>query len=123
MPLLATQTYYLSSKFMNFKNVLPNNESFDKEINFERFCLGRKHINLRFTVYTLEFLDMEVMMFYHHILPIIDYEYQESICRWVTSNKETFVHLLQLDPERGYSLVDSWDVRVDICTFKHMWRK
>lgn len=114
MPLFTTHTYYFSSKFMSFKKFfVPNDGSFEKETHFEEYCLVKRTIGLRCSVYTLEFLDKKIMMFYHKILPIVDYRYQGNIYRWVREKKyktEKYLFtLLQLGPERGYSMVDSWD--------------
>lgn len=115
MPLLETETHFFSSKFISVRRffVPKKEEPFDKKVHYYNYCIIKKRLGFECSILTLEFLDHTVYAFFHHVMPVVDYEYRGVVYRYVHHNKYTpgyFKYsLLQLGPGRGYSLVDSWD--------------
>lgn len=119
LPLIESHTRPFSSKFLSIRRYVKPIEvdgleqGFDKDKHYYDSCVIKKRIGLECSIYTLQFLNEQVLVFYHNVMPIIDYEYHGIVYRWVYQNKYTFgkfkFTLLQLGSQRGYSIVDSWD--------------
>lgn len=114
IPLFETTAHHFSSKFISVKKFkAPEKGAFDRKVHFDEYCTVRKYSGLECNRYVLQFADERVVVFYHTLMPIVDYEYNGIVYRWVHQNKYTLEKfrftLLQLGPERSYSMVDSWD--------------
>lgn len=118
LPLLETSSHFFSRKFVTIRKfIIPKGEEpFDIKKHYYDFCVVKRWNGFKCNTLVLEFLNEKVVVFYHLIMPIIDYEYKGVVYRWI-DERDIFLKfkftLLQLGPQRGYSLVDDWDRATD----------
>lgn len=115
MPIFISKRSWAPNRYLNGrKAVIPLLGVFDKKRDTEDFYTVKKKTGMKFSKYTINFVNgEEVMLFYHHILPIADYEYRGQVYRWINYRKfgYTFFYytLFQMGSERVFSLVDSYN--------------